>query len=75
MRATIKRSDEGLVLALERPLVEELGLTEGTEVELSSNGESFVVTPVRDVERERLFRASAEKVLERHAGLFERLSK
>ena len=75
MKAKIKRIDEGLALVLEQPLVDELGLDDGTEVELSTNGESFVVTPVRDAHRERLFRESAEKVLEKHAGLFRRLSK
>ena len=73
MKATIKRVEEGVTLVSDAPLFADL--EDGTEVELSMNGDVLTVTPVRDPERERLFEQAAAKVLAKHAGLFERLSK
>ena len=58
----------------DKPLLEQLGLEEDSEVELSSNGQVLVVTPVRGAARERKFRRSAEKINRKYAGLFRRLS-
>jgi antitoxin component of MazEF toxin-antitoxin module len=75
MKAKLTPVDEGAMLVLDRPLLQKLGLGGDAEVELSTNGDVLTVTPVRDEERERLFRESADKVLQKHAGLFRRLSK
>ena len=75
MKAKLTRVDEGAVLVLDRPLLEKLGVDSDGEVELCMNGDVLTVTPVREAERERLFQQSAAKVLQKHAGLFERLSK
>ena len=75
MKAKIKRVEEGVTLVSDQPLFDQLGLADGAEVELSTNGDVVTVTPVRDEDRERRFRQSAEKVIEKHAGLFDRLSK
>ena len=75
MKAKLTRVDEGAVLVLDRPLLEKLGLEDDSEVELAMNGDVLTVTRARDAEREHRFRQSAEKVIEKHAGLFERLSK
>lgn len=75
MRAKIKRVDEETVLVLDQPLLDRLGLDVDGEVELSTNGDVLTVTPIRDADRDRLFEESAAKVLEKHAGLFQRLSK
>lgn len=72
MRAKIQRVDRGVMLVSDEPLFDQLG--DGDEVEVSSNGGAFMVTPIQDADRERLFRESSGKVLETHAGLFRRLS-
>jgi antitoxin component of MazEF toxin-antitoxin module len=75
MKGKIKRIAEGVLLVSDEPLLDQLGLDDDSEVELSTNGDVLTVTPIRDLEREHLFRQAAEQVLETHAGLFRRLSK
>ena len=75
MKAKLTRVDDGAVLVLDKPLLDRLNLAADAEVELSTDGDVLTMTPVRDAERQRLFEQSAAKVLEKHAGLFDRLSK
>ena len=67
MRTKLK----GGVLLLEPELLEQAGIGEGDEVEVSAEGGALVVTRADDA----AFRASAEKITAKYAGLFERLSK
>jgi antitoxin component of MazEF toxin-antitoxin module len=60
MRTRLTRIGSDLAVRLEKPLPEELGLEENSEV-LSPNDQRF--------------RESAEKVASKHAGLFRRLAK
>lgn len=71
----LTRTGNSLALVLDKPLLEQLGINEKTELEISTNGDVLVVTPVRDAARERKFRKAMEKVNRRYAGLFRRLSK
>ena len=75
MKAKLTRVDDGAVLVLDKPLLDRLNLAADAEVELSTDGDVLTMTPIRDAERQRLFEQSAAKVLEKHAGLFDRLSK
>ena len=75
MKKKLTRTGNSVALVLDKALLERLGLDETSEVELSTNGDVLVVTPVRDAAREKRFRKSAEKVANRHAGLFRRLAK
>lgn len=74
MKKKLARTGNSLALILDKPLLEQLGIDENTELELSTNGDVLVVTPVRDAVRERKFRRALEKVNRRYAGLFKRLS-
>jgi antitoxin component of MazEF toxin-antitoxin module len=74
MKKKLSRTGNSVALVLDKPLLEQLGLDENSEVELSTNGDVLVMTPVRDAIRERKFRKSAEKIATKYAGLFRRLS-
>jgi len=74
MKKKLTRTGNSVALVLDKPLLEKLGLEEGGEVELSTNGDVLVMTPVRDAVRERKFRKSASKIAGKYAGLFQRLS-
>lgn len=74
MRKKLTRTGNSVALVLDKPLLEQLGLDETSEVEISTNGELLVVTPVRDETREEKFRRSVEKITTRYAGVFRRLS-
>lgn len=70
----LTRTGNSIALVLDRPLLEELGLDENAEVEVSSNGQVIVITPRRSAARDRRFRKAADKINGKYAGLFKRLS-
>lgn len=74
MKKKLTRTGNSLALVLDKPLLEQLGIDETTELELSTNGDVLVLTPVRDAARERKFRKAIQKINRRYAGLFRRLS-
>jgi antitoxin component of MazEF toxin-antitoxin module len=70
----LTRTGNSIALVLDKPLLEELGLDENAEVEVSTNGQVLVITPKRSSARERKFRKAVDKVNSKYAGLFKRLS-
>jgi len=70
----LTRTGNSIALVLDKPLLEELGLEENAEVEVSTNGQVIVITPKRSAARERAFRNAVAKVNDKYAGLFKRLS-
>lgn len=74
MKKKLTRTGNSVALVLDKPLLEQLGLDENSEVELSTNGDVLVMTPLRSAARERKFRRSAEKINTKYAGLFRRLA-
>jgi antitoxin MazE len=74
MQKKLTRTGNSVALVLDKPLLEQLGLEENSEVELSTNGDVLVVTPIRTAAEEKRFRRSAEKINRKYAGLFRRLA-
>ena len=70
----LTRTGNSIALVLDKPLLEELGLDENAEVEVSTNGKVIVITPKRSTARDRKFRKAVNKVNAKYAGLFRRLS-
>jgi antitoxin component of MazEF toxin-antitoxin module len=70
----LTRTGNSVALVLDKPLLDQLGLDENAEVELSTNGQVLVVTPKRSVARERKFREVVAEINREYAGLFRRLS-
>jgi antitoxin MazE len=70
----LTRTGNSIALVLDKPLLEELGLEENAEVEVSTNGQVIVITPKRSTARDRKFRKAVDKVNAKYAGLFKRLS-
>ncbi len=70
----LTRTGNSIALVLDKPLLEELGLDENAEVEVSTNGQVIVITPKRSSARDRKFRKAVERVNSKYAGLFKRLS-
>ena len=70
----LTRTGNSLALVIDKPLLETLGIDENTELEISTNGDLLVVTPVRDRALEKKFRKAVEKVNRRYAGLFRKLA-
>lgn len=70
----LTRTGDSLAIVLDRPLLEATGIDTSTPLEVSSNGDVIVVTPVRDPARVEKFRAGVEKINECYAGVFRRLA-
>ena len=70
----LTRTGNSIAVVLDKPLLEELGLDENSEVEVSTNGQIIVITPKRDSARDRKFRKAVDKINRKYAGLFKRLS-
>jgi len=70
----LTRTGNSIAVVLDKPMLEELGLDEGAEVEVSTNGQIIVITPKRSAARERKFRSAVQKINRKYAGLFQRLS-
>ena len=70
----LTRTGNSIALVLDKPLLEDLGLDENAEVEVSTNGQVIVITPKRTSARDRKFRNAVDKINRKYAGLFKRLS-
>jgi antitoxin component of MazEF toxin-antitoxin module len=74
MRKRLTKTGNSLALVLERPLLEATGIDAHTTVEVSTDGDVIVVTPVRGKRRAAKLRAALEEINERYAGVFKRLA-
>ena len=70
----LTRTGNSLALVLDKKTLEAVGIDEDTELELSTNGDIIVLSPVRDRARDRKFRKAVEKVNRKYAGLFKKLA-
>jgi antitoxin MazE len=70
----LTRTGNSIALVLDRPLLEAVNIDPDQPVEVSTNGEMIVISPVKPKRRERRFKAAAAKVIGRYAGVFKRLA-
>jgi antitoxin component of MazEF toxin-antitoxin module len=74
MRKRLTRTGNSLALVLERPLLEATGIDASTTVEVSTDGDVIVVTPVRAKKRTQELESALEAINARYAGVFKRLA-
>jgi len=72
---TLTRTGNSLAIVLDKPLLDQTGIDANTQLEVSTNGDVIVLSPVRDKHRQARFKAAAEKVFTRYAGVFARLAR
>ncbi len=70
----LTRSGNSLALVIDRPLLEALEIDAETELELSTDGDVLVVTPLRDPKRRRRVADLVAEAHERYGGVFRRLA-
>ena len=68
------RSGSSLALVIDRPLLEALEIDANTDLELSTDGDVLVVTPLRDRERKRRVGDLVTEAHEHYGGVFRRLA-
>ena len=74
MEKRLTRTGNSLALVLDKPLLEATGIDDETPLEISTDGDVIVITPVRSARRAAKLRLATQEVLERYAGVFERLA-
>jgi antitoxin MazE len=74
MRKRLTRTGNSLALVLDRPLLEATGIDAETPLEVSTDGDVIVVTPVRPKKRAARLDSALEAINARYAGVFKRLA-
>jgi antitoxin MazE len=70
----LTRTGNSLALVLDKPLLEQLGLDENSDVEVSTNGRLIVISPVRDPAHDRKIKRILAELDEEYGGVFRRLA-
>ena len=75
MTKTLIKHGNSLALVIDKPILEMLQISAETPLELTSNGDVLVVSPVRDKARQQKLRASLEKINRQFGDDLKRLAK
>ncbi len=70
----LTRTGNSLALVIDKKLLEQLGIDEKTELELSTNGDVLVMTPLRGKARQRKIKRILEELDREYGGAFRRLA-
>jgi antitoxin component of MazEF toxin-antitoxin module len=74
MAKKLTKTGNSLALVLDRALLEQTGIDAETPLEVSTNGEVIVISPVRAERRTARLKRVMEKAHGRYAGAFKRLA-
>jgi antitoxin component of MazEF toxin-antitoxin module len=74
MKKKLTRTGNSLALVLDRELLEATGIDASTSLEVSTDGEIIVISPVRAARRTEQLRKIMERAHGRYAGTFKRLA-
>jgi len=74
MIKTLTRTGNSLALVLDRSLLEATGIDADTQVEVSTDGDVIVISPVRSKKRTARLRKVLDDLDREHAGAFRRLA-
>jgi antitoxin MazE len=71
----LTKTGNSFALVLEKPILEKMKIDADTPLEVSTNGEVIVISPVRDRRRVAKLRAIVERAHRDYSGVFARLAK
>jgi antitoxin MazE len=74
MIKTLTRTGNSLALVLDRAVLEATGIGPDTKLEVSTDGDVIVISPVRSRRRTAKLKAILRELDEEHAGAFKRLA-
>jgi antitoxin component of MazEF toxin-antitoxin module len=74
MRKKLTRTGNSLALVLDRDLLAATGIGATTQLEVSTDGEVIVISPVRTARRTERLRALMARIHAEYAGTFRRLA-
>ncbi len=70
----LSKHGNSLALVIDRSILDLLGITEQTSLEISTDGESLVVAPLRDKKRRKRFEDALASSNERYGNALKRLA-
>lgn len=70
----LTKTGNSFALVLDRPLLDAARIEADTPLEVSTDGDVIVVSPVRDRERSEKLRRGVEEIHHRYHGVFRRLA-
>jgi antitoxin MazE len=70
----LTKHGNSLALVIDRALLERLGISADTPLEIQTDGKSLIVSPARNAKRGRALRASLQRVNERHGQALGKLA-
>jgi antitoxin component of MazEF toxin-antitoxin module len=74
MRKKLTKTGNSLALVLDKALLEQLRIDASTQLEVSTDGNVIVVSPVRDRKRDARLKRVMERARQRYAGVFRKLA-
>jgi antitoxin MazE len=74
MTKTLIRHGDSLALVIDKPILEMLRISADTPLEITTNGDSLLVSPVRDTDCQEKPRASLDKINREFGGDLKRLA-
>ena len=74
MIKTLIKHGNSLALVIDKPILEMLQVTSDTPLELTTNGESLLVSPMRDPVRQKRLRKSLDRINRKYAADLRRLA-
>ena len=70
----LTKTGNSLALVLDKALLEQTGIDANTPLEVSTDGEVILISPVRSAKRTAKLKRVMERAHERYAGAFKRLA-
>jgi antitoxin MazE len=74
MVKTLTKTGNSLALILDRAILEATGIDSDTKLEVSTDGDVILISPIRSKKRSADLRRILEELDDDHAGVFRRLA-
>lgn len=74
MTKTLIKHGNSLALVIDKPILEMLAISSDTPLELTTNGDALLITPVRDKARQSKLRRSLSKINRKYGDDLKRLA-
>lgn len=75
MNKTLIKHGNSLALVIDKPILELLHITADTPLELTTNGDAILITPVRAAQRQRQLESSLDKLNQKFGDDLQRLAR
>ncbi len=74
MIKTLSKHGNSLALVIDKPILELLNISAETPLEVKTDGDALIVSPVRDDDRSRRLQESLKDSVERYGNMLKRLA-